>query len=81
MRAAVLAACVVSVVSDCRGQPDGTCLSPALGGKCQAPEYKYSNVLPVQMRQQWDDSDGYCGSLATQTILLANGAYVSQDHV
>jgi len=81
MRAAVLAACVVSAVSDCRGQPEGTCLSPALGGKCQAPEYKYSNVLPVQMRQQWDDSDGYCGSLATQTILLANGAYVSQDHV
>merc|ERR550532_3577269 len=33
------------------------------------------------MRQQWDDSDGYCGSLATQTILLSQGAYVSQDHV
>jgi len=35
----------------------------------------------VQMRQQWDDSDGYCGSLATQTILLSQGAYVSQDQV
>jgi len=68
--------------ADCRSHVEGTCLSPAFDGDCKAPgTHKYGKELPVQMRQQWDDSDGYCGSLATQTILLSQGAYVSQDHV
>jgi len=83
MKFAVVFGLVDLALADCRGRSEGTCLSPAFDGNCQAPSstHQYGTELPVQMRQQWDDSDGYCGSLATQTILLSQGAYVSQDQV
>jgi hypothetical protein len=82
MKAAIFAGAIGLASANCRGHAEGTCLSPAFDGDCKAPStHQYGKELPVQMRQQWDDSDGYCGSLATQNILLSQGAYVSQDHV
>jgi len=82
MKTVIFAGAIHLALADCRAHAEGTCLSPAFDGNCKAPStHQYGIELPVQMRQQWDDSDGYCGSLATQTILLSQGAYVSQDHV
>merc|ERR1719450_705332 len=56
----------------------GACVYPEI---CQKPVRKYSKVLPVQGRFQWDESGGFCGSLSIQTMALTHGAWISQDHV
>jgi len=47
----------------------------------KAPQTKYSKVLPVKGRFQWDESGGFCGSLSIQTMALTHGAWISQDKV
>jgi len=74
----VLCMFFVSAFADCRSHPDGTCISPAV---CTPPKLNYGLERPVQMRQQWDDSDGYCGALATMSIAMTYGMWISQDEV
>ena len=53
-------------------------LFPCTNPYCKAPNKKYSRVLNVKPRIQWDDSGGYCGSLAIQNVALGKGVWVSQ---
>eukprot|EP00037_Helgoeca_nana_P015251 m.142598 g.142598 ORF g.142598 m.142598 type:complete len:369 (-) comp22933_c0_seq1:61-1167(-) len=54
------------------------CVEP---GICVAPQTKYSVVLPVTPRQQWNIEGGFCGAMSVQTAHLAFGAWISQDLV
>jgi len=56
----------------------GACVYPEI---CRPPAHKYSKVLPVKGRFQWDESGGFCGSLSIQTMALTHGAWISQDKV
>jgi hypothetical protein len=56
----------------------GLCVEPAV---CTPPNSKYSNVLPVQSRQQWTNKDGYCGALSVQASAMAFGMWISEDQV
>ena len=51
---------------------------PCFSPYCKKPDKKYSRVLNVKPRIQWDDSGGYCGSLAIQNVALGKGVWVSQ---
>lgn len=55
-----------------------TCVPPKI---CAAPQTKYSVVLPVTPRQQWNIEGGFCGAMSVQTAHLAFGAWISQDLV
>lgn len=59
-------------------QPGGGCVKP---GQCTPPPSKFSRVLPVTPRQQWNSAGGFCGSMSIQTGALAHGAWISQDLV
>ena len=56
--------------------PGGQCVAP---GQCTPPKTKFSTVLPVRPRQQWNTAGGFCGALSIQTGGLAFGAWLSQD--
>lgn len=56
----------------------GICRSP---GICVEPDSKFKNVYPIKPRMQWNIAGGFCGSLSIQTMLLAKGAWVSEDLV
>lgn len=61
------------------GSFPGSCVAPAV---CEAPEHAvHSLVRPVQSRQQWEISGGFCGSLSIQAIAMSYGAYISQREV
>ena len=59
-------------------QPGGGCVKP---GQCKPPPAKFSRVLPVTPRQQWNSAGGFCGSMSIQTNAMAHGAWISQDLV
>ena len=48
---------------------------------CRRPDTKYSRILNVKPRLQWDDAGGYCGSMAIQNVALGVGVWVSQQQV
>lgn len=54
----------------------GGCCYP---GVCTEPASKYKNVYDIKPRQQWNIGGGFCGSLSTQVMLMAKGAWLSQD--
>jgi hypothetical protein len=54
----------------------GRCCQP---GVCVEPPSKFKEVLPIQPRKQWNIAGGFCGSLSIQVMMLAHGAWVSED--
>jgi len=54
----------------------GRCCQP---GVCVEPPSKFKEVLPIQPRKQWNIAGGFCGSLIIQVMMLAHGAWVSED--
>ncbi len=49
-------------------------------GICKPPSSAlYSTVLPATPRHQWETENGFCGSLAIQTIALTHGVWISED--
>lgn len=74
--AAGLLAAPAYATHDVRGT--GECVSP---GRCTPPAAKFSRVLPVTPRQQWNTAGGFCGSMSIQTAHLAFGAWISQGLV
>jgi len=54
------------------------CVAP---GRCTPPPAKYTKVLPLKPRQQWNINGGFCGALSVQSAALAFGAWISQDLV
>eukprot|EP01060_Flectonema_neradi_P036374 TRINITY_DN6976_c2_g1_i1.p1 TRINITY_DN6976_c2_g1~~TRINITY_DN6976_c2_g1_i1.p1 ORF type:complete len:372 (+),score=52.37 TRINITY_DN6976_c2_g1_i1:68-1117(+) len=72
-RAAVSAAMLATVIGADKG-----CVYP---GDCTPPKALHSVMLPVQPRQQWGNSGGFCGSLSVQTSALMYGNWISQMQV
>jgi hypothetical protein len=50
-------------------------------GTCKQPAAKYTKVLNLQPRQQWNIDGGFCGALSIQQAALGVGAWISQDLV
>lgn len=69
---AVAAARNVSIYST------AACVYPEI---CQPPATKYSKVLPIRPRMQWNTNGGFCGSLSFQVMAMTYGAWLSQDHI
>lgn len=57
---------------------EGPCVAP---GVCEAPPAKFTSLLPIRPRQQWNVEGGFCGSLSVQVMMMGYGAYVSEDLV
>lgn len=56
----------------------GGCVYP---GTCTQPATKYTTVLDLQPRQQWNINGGFCGAVSIQSAALGVGAWISQDLV
>lgn len=63
------------------GEPSDVCLGKYSHPPSEADGYKYSRVLPVKPRIQWDDAGGYCGSMSVQNVAMAKGVWLSQQQV
>jgi hypothetical protein len=50
-------------------------------GVCKQPPAKYTKVLDLQPRQQWNIDGGFCGAMSIQQAALGVGAWISQDLV
>ena len=73
MRAICLVAAVVAALA---AGADDRCCYP---GVCIEPPSQFKEVFPIKPRTQWNSNGGFCGSLSIQVMLLAHGAWVSQD--
>lgn len=54
------------------------CIAP---GICKQPPAKFTNVLSIKPRQQWNTAGGFCGSMSMQVAALSYGAWISEDLV
>jgi len=50
-------------------------------GTCSQPAAKFTKVLDLAPRQQWNTDGGFCGALSIQQAALGVGAWISQDLV
>lgn len=57
---------------------EGRCCHP---GICVEPESKFKEVFNIKPRQQWNTAGGFCGAASIQVMLMAHGAWVSEDLV
>jgi len=76
----VLIASVVSAVGlhDLNETVAAGCVYP---GTCTQPAAKYTKILELPPRQQWNADGGFCGALSIQQAALGVGAWISQDMV
>lgn len=76
MPAALLGVLVALLVS--AQNETSSCVAP---GTCTPPPRRFTKVLPIKPRQQWNIDGGFCGSLSLQVLCMGHGMYVSQDLV
>jgi hypothetical protein len=57
--------------------------SPAccVPGVCEEPAAVFKRVFTIKPRQQWNIAGGFCGSISIQVLLMAHGAWISEDLV
>lgn len=77
---ALVASCLVGAAAshELNLSAEGGCVAP---GTCQPPPAKYTRLVGVRPRQQWEISGGFCGALSIQSAALGVGAWISQDLV
>jgi len=52
------------------------CVYPEI---CRPPPSKFSQVIPIRPRMQWNTNGGFCGALSVQVMAMSYGAWISQD--
>jgi len=77
LRTRLLFICMFAMVSSAGSAScNPACCSP---GICKEPVAKYKRILTMKPRQQWNIEGGFCGAISVQVLLLAHGAWVSED--
>jgi hypothetical protein len=52
------------------------CAPPAV---CNQPPADFVRLVSVRPRVQWNTNGGFCGAFSLQTMMMAHGAWVSED--